>query len=289
VAFTAAALREILPRLGRVSVAARQAVEPWLAGIHPSPRRGLSVAFAGHRPYLPGDDPRLVDWLVWARSDRLDVRLYEEETRLRALVVVDVSGSLARPGCHDQVRTLAAALAVLMANQEDAVGLALVDRRVRTLLPPQAGPGALLRVLAALEQAAPAGATDLGAALAELAPRLRRRGLVVVLGDVLDDPARVLAGLRLLRHRRQDVRLLAVHDADQVSFPFAGEVRFTGLEGESSLDLDADRTRAAYLRAHAAHMQALSAGCHAAGIPFTRIDADEDPAAALLRALGHAA
>lgn len=279
---------QVLARLGRVGVAARQAVESVLVGQHRSVRRGLSVEFAGHRPYQPGDDPRRLDWQVWARSDRLDVRLYEEETRLRATLVVDCSGSMgygAPLTKLDYARQLAAALGFLMVRQADAVGLALCDTAVREHLPPGSTMGHLLGLLERLEAAVPGGETALGEVLQGLAQRLSRRGVVVLISDGFDDPLRLLQALRLLRHRRQDVRLFLVSDPREEDLPFGGMVEFLGLEREPSLRLDADRVRGHYRAALARHRQLLAEGCHATGVALETCRTDEDLAMVLVRAL----
>jgi uncharacterized protein (DUF58 family) len=279
---------DILPRLGRISLTARQAVEGFLSGTHRSPRRGQSVEFAGHRPYLPGDDVRRIDWPLWARSDRLDLRLYEEESQLRAVVAVDASGSMAYGGDEakiDTARTLAAALAAVLSRHGDAVGLAVLGGGVRELVAPSAAPAqlvALLDRLGALQAHGPGGC---GEALATLAPRLPRRGLLVLVTDGCEDAASLLRGLRLARARRCDVRLWHLRHTDETEFPFAGDVRFLGLEGEPSLELDADRVRPWYLRAWQAHLAQLAAGCRAAGIELRSFRAGDDVPAAIAEAL----
>jgi uncharacterized protein (DUF58 family) len=291
--FTEQLYEEVIARLGRVSVAARQAVESALAGRHRSIRRGLSVEFAGHRPYLAGDDPRHIDWHVWARHERLDVRLYEEETRLRCLLVVDASGSMGYGAAGrtklDQARTLAAALAYLLVRAGDAVAVAVADGDTAVAEPPGATMGHLLRLYDRLDAARPSGRQELAPLLARLAPGLGRRGLVIVLSDGFEEPTALVDGLRQLRHRRQDVRLWTVHHRDELSFPLSGSCAFTGLEAEPLLRLDADRIRGLYLDAFTAHRRQIAAGCHAAGIPIGEVTADEDAALALVRLLDGAA
>src|SRR4051812_8198744 len=281
---------QVLERLGRIGFASRQAVESVLGGQHRSLRRGLSGEFAGHRPYLPGDDLRHLDWQVWARSDRYDVRLYEEETRLRATLVVDCSGSMGyaadgRPTKLAYARMLAAALGFLMVRQADAVGLATVDTEVRTHLPPSSTMAHLLNVLEALEHAQPGGETSLGAVLQGLAGQLQRRGVVVLVSDCFDDVDALVMALRHLRHRRQDVRVFQVVDPHEQAFPFQGTVEFVGLEREPRLRLDADRVRGFYQQALAEHRRRLAEGCHAIGVRLESVSTDEDLALALVRGL----
>lgn len=288
---------EVLERLGRVGVAARHAVESVLSGQHRSIRHGLSVEFAGHRPYIPGDDLRHLDWLVYARTDRYDVRVYEEETRLRATLVVDCSGSMAfgdassptSRGEHltklDYARMLAAALGFLMARNSDSVGLSLCDSRVREHHPPRSTMGHLLTLFGRLESVEPGGETSLAAVLDELASRMTRRGLVVLISDLFDDAESLVLALKHLRHKRQDIRVFQVVDPQEESFPFKGTWEFVGLEGEGRLRLDGDRIRRRYQQALAEHRGRIASGCHAAGISFEVCRTDEDLAMVLVRAL----
>ncbi len=177
-ALASAVDRELLARLRRVGLSARHAVAALQAGAHRSLHRGLSLEFAGHRPYQPGDDLRRLDWLVWARSDRDELRLYQEETRLRATLVLDASGSMAYGERWRTAQLVAAALALVMAGQGDAVGLVIGDSQIRRQLPPATGMGHLLRVLAMIEESEAIGGTGLPTLLEDLAPQLSRRGLV---------------------------------------------------------------------------------------------------------------
>lgn len=278
-------LKGVLERLAGISITARQAVESVLAGNHRSVRRGLSVEFAGHRPYQAGDDPRHLDWLVHARTDRFDVRLYDEETRLRATLVIDASGSHAYPGVAACALALAGALAVLLAKQGDAVGLAMLHGAQATHLPAASGLAAVGRILDTLAADAPSGSTALGAAAETLAPHLPRRGLAILVSDCLDDPASVMRALRILRHRRQEIRVIRVLHADVETFPLTGTVKCLGLEGERPQFLDADRARTAYREAFARHATELASACHECGAGLAVVHTDEDLATALGRVL----
>lgn len=280
---------EVLERLGRVGVAARQAVESLLQGQHRSIHYGLSVEFAGHRPYQPGDDLRHLDWFVWARTDRYDIRVYEEETHLRATLVVDCSGSMAYGSGRftklDYARMLGAALSLVMLQQADAVGLALVDHRIREHYPPRSTMGHLLSLFERLEAAPAGGETSLADVLDSLAERLSRRGLVVLISDLFDDSEKLIQSLQHLRYRKQDVRVFQVVDPEEETFPFQGTYEFIGLEGEPSLKLDGDRVRHVYQETLAEHRERIAAGCHATGIGLETCRTDEDLAMVLVRAL----
>ncbi len=281
--------QDVIERLGNLSITARQAVESILAGQHRSIRRGLSVEFAGHREYQPGDDLRHVDWFVWARSDRYDIRQYEEETKLRATLILDVSGSMGY-GSGKQTklayaRSLAAALGFLMVRQSDALGLVTCDTAIREFIPPGSTMAHLLNILAALEQCSAGNETSLASVLNEVASRLKRRGLVILVTDAFDDAEAFLKSVRYLRHRKQEVRLFQVLDPDELSFPFKGMIEFVGMEGEPRLKLDGDRVRAHYGEVFAEHQQRLKSGCHACGVQFDTCFTNEELFTVLVRTL----
>lgn len=281
--------QEVIERLGNLSVTARQAVESVLSGQHRSVRRGLSVEFAGHREYQPGDDLRHLDWLVWARSDRYDIRQYEEETKLRATVILDTSGSMGyasdKLSKFQYARSLCAALGFLMVRQSDAVGLVTCDTAPREFLPPGSTMGHFLNILAALESAQPGGETSLAPVLDEIAGRITRRGLVILITDAFDDPDALLKSVQYLRFRKQEVRLFQVLDPQEKVFPFKGMTEFIGLEHEPRLKLDGDRVRAHYREVFEAHQERLRSGCHAAGVQLETCWTDEELSAVLIRAL----
>jgi uncharacterized protein (DUF58 family) len=282
--------QEVIERLGNLSITARQAVESVLAGQHRSVRRGLSVEFAGHREYQPGDDLRRLDWLVWARSDRYDIRQYEEETKLRAAIVLDTSGSMGyASGAQSKLeyaRSLAAALGFLMIRQSDAVGLVTCDTAIREFLPPGSTMAHFLNVLAALEKVRPGGETSLSPVIDEIAERLTRRGLVILISDAFDDPEAFLKSIQHLRHRKQEVRLFQILDSQEQSFPFRGMIEFVGLEHEPPLKLDGDRIRAHYQGVFEQHQGRLRSGCHAAGVQLETCLTNEELFTVLIRALG---
>ena len=281
--------QEVIERLGNLSITARQAVESVLAGQHRSVRRGLSVEFAGHREYQPGDDLRHLDWLVFARSDRYDIRQYEEETKLRAALILDSSGSMGYGrGRHTKLQyaqALAAALGFLMIRQGDAVGLVTCDSVIQEFILPGATMAHFLNVLAALEKTAPGNETSLSPVLDEVAGRLTRRGLVILITDTFDHLDSLLKSIQYLRFRKQEVRLFQILDPHEMSFPFQGMIEFVGLENEPRLKLDGDRVREHYRRLFDEHQKRLQAGCHACGVHLETCWTNEDLFQVLIRAL----
>ncbi|HOW72401.1 MAG TPA: DUF58 domain-containing protein [Phycisphaerae bacterium] len=229
---------EVLAKISRLELRARVIVEGFISGLHKSPYHGFSVEFAAHREYVPGDDIRHIDWRLYGRGDRLYIKQYEEETNLRAHLLLDCSRSMAypeneRPGWrnkYDYAATLAAAIMYLLMHQQDACGLMLFDHAVRRQIPPTSRTAQLLSMIELIEANRPDDTTDLKILLADLAGQLRQRGLVVLISDMLADIDALAAGLQRLRHSGHDVIVLHVLDHDELAFPFRENTLFDGLE-----------------------------------------------------------
>jgi uncharacterized protein (DUF58 family) len=231
----------VVARLEHLDVRARLVVEGFIAGMHRSPFHGFSVEFAEHRPYMPGDPLKNIDWKVWARSDRYLVKQYTEETNLRCHLLLDLSGSMgfkskrAAMSKLEYSQSIAAALAYLMIHQQDAVGAMMFADRPLTYVPPRAVRSHLDVLLRAFGASTPHGRTRLGPALHELAERIKRRGLVVLCSDLMDKPDEVLSGLQHFRHRNHEVVVLHVLDPDEVDFPYTDTATFVDLESGERL------------------------------------------------------
>ncbi len=237
-----------LSRYGHLALVARQLVEGFLTGVHKSPYKGASVEFAEHRQYSPGDEIRHIDWRAVAKTDRYYVKEYEEETNLRAHLLVDASGSMGYGTKFAHAQRLAASLAYLMLHQRDAVGLALHDTKLRAMLPAKANAKHLLRILTTLEAARPAGETALAPLWHQVAGQIRQRGLVVVISDCFGDTSGVLRALQHLRHRRHEVMLLHVLAPEEITFPFTRWTQFRDLEAAGNRRLvDPQTLRREYL------------------------------------------
>ena len=251
-----------LDRFGRLELLARLVVEGVMSGLHRSPFKGFSVEFAEHRPYGPGDEIRHIDWRAFGKTDRYYVREYEEETNLKAYLVLDTSGSMAFAGRTDSklehARRLAASLAYLMIRQRDAVGLVTFDGEVRSMLPARSAPGHLSVLCRAMERARAGGEAPLHRVLHAMAERIRRRGLIVVLSDGFDDLDALTRSLRHLRHRHHEVLFLHVLAPEEQAFDFRGPARFLDLEAAGhELRVDPDALRATYLERFDAHRRQL--------------------------------
>jgi uncharacterized protein (DUF58 family) len=221
--------------------------------VHKSPYKGFSVEFAEHRQYYPGDEIRHIDWRVLGKTDRYYIKEYEEETNLKAYLLVDASGSMAYRGQHGSkfqyAQYVAASLACLMLHQLDAVGLITHDTKVRQLLPPRASSKHLLHILQTLEQTEPGGETSMAPLWHELAGKLKRRGMVIVLSDCFDQLGALVRALQHFRHRRHEVILFHILAPEEIEFPFRKWTQFHNLERPSDrLLVDPQRLRKEYLQ-----------------------------------------
>ncbi|OHB85730.1 MAG: hypothetical protein A2V98_18250, partial [Planctomycetes bacterium RBG_16_64_12] len=256
---------DCIKRISRLELRARHIVEGFLAGMHRSPYFGQSVEFHEHRQYTPGDDPRFVDWKVWARQDRLVVKRFEEDTNLRATLLVDVSASMhygSGPlNKYEYGCTLAACLAYLILRQQDAVGCLAFDQQPRTVVPQRTKRNHLDSVIQALDACGPEGKTDIGQILRTAAETFPRRGLMVLVSDLLAEREGLFRGLRLLRSRGHDIMVFHILDDDELDFPFNGPTRFEGLELPWHLSCNPRALRAGYLAALTAYLDEVRRGC----------------------------
>jgi uncharacterized protein (DUF58 family) len=225
----------VIARLGTLELKARTIVEGFLSGLHRSPFKGFSVEFAEYRQYIPGDDLSTIDWKVYARSDRYYVKKFEEETNLDCHLLLDVSASMAYGSHHGMSKfeygaCLAASLGYLMNRQRDAVGLTAFDEDVVDMLPASSRPGHLRALLVTLERLKTGRRTNVAKPLHQLADMLTKRGLVVLISDLLDEPAEIIRGLKHFQFRGIDVVVFHVLDADEIDFPFDRATRFEDLE-----------------------------------------------------------
>lgn len=258
---------KVLNKVKNLELRARLVVEGFIAGLHKSPYRGFSVEFAQHREYVPGDDLRYIDWKIWGKSDRLYIKEFEEETNLRAHLFLDQSESM--DYAHDEdgmskfdyAATAAAALAYLIQQQSDAVGLSLFNEGVIRSIPPSNTRANLGNILQTLSEAKPTAKTRIGAVLHELAVNVRARGLVAIFSDLFDDADAILHGLRELVKRGHDVIVFHVLDRDEVEFPFERMTLFEGMEEMPELLVDPRSLRDAYLEEVETFRNRIRKGC----------------------------
>ena len=270
-------------------------VEGFLTGLHRSPRRGFSVEFAEHRMYQPGDELRYVDWKLLGRKDRLYVKQYEEETNLRAMLVTDVSRSMAWSGDAetvlsklDYVQRLAAALALLLIRQRDAVGLIAFDETVRSVVPARARPAQWHQLLATLNVLTPGKGTAAEPALRRVVDLLRRRGLVIFISDLLLDRETALRALKFLRHRGHQVIVLHVMDPAELELGGPAEARFEDPETQQGVTLRPKDWADAYRETVLGVVKAWRRACRGSGMQYHQITTDTPFGLALRRVVGGA-
>lgn len=278
-------------RLGGLEFVTEGVVEGFLTGLHRSPRRGFSVEFAEHRMYQPGDELRYVDWKLLGRNDRLYVKQFEEETNLRAMLVTDVSASMAWSGSAatlsklEYARRLVAALALLLLRQRDATGLVAFDDEVRAVLPARARSSQWRQLALALAGLTPGRGTAAEPALRQVIRLLRRRGLVVFVSDLLLERELALTVLRFLRHRGHQVVVLHLMDPGEVELDGPAEARFEDPESGDSVVLRPRDWAGAYRETVTGVVSAWRRECRRRGIGYARITTDTPYGLALRRAL----
>jgi len=262
----------VVARLGTLELKARTIVEGFLSGLHRSPFKGFSVEFAEYRQYIPGDDLSTIDWRVYARSDRYYVKKFEEETNLDCHVMLDVSGSMAYGSTamtkFEYSACIAASLGFLMNRQRDAVGLTAFDEKIVAMLPASSRPGHLRGVLVTLDRMKPGSRTNVSKPLHQLADSIVKRGMVVLISDLLDDPESVIRGLKHFQFRGNDVIVFHVLDPHELEFPFDRATRFEDLETSEEIMAVPGAVRDHYLKEIGALIERYRRELGAAGIDY---------------------
>jgi uncharacterized protein (DUF58 family) len=265
-----------LVKIGRLDLVARLVVEGYISGLHRSPYHGFSVEFASHREYVPGDDIKHLDWRQLAKTDRYYIKQYEEETNLRSTIVLDTSESMKygsgkvsklEYGCF-----IAASLSYMLTQQQDSVGLALFDSSVYRFIPPKSNAAHLRLLLHEMNNLAPKAKTKMDLIFHDVAERIHRRGLVVVISDLIDDPETILMGLRHFRHNRHEVVVFHVLDEFETTFPFDDTTLFEGLEAYGEVLTEPRSLRDTYLEEVNRFVTAMKRGCRQHEIDYVQIN-----------------
>jgi uncharacterized protein (DUF58 family) len=255
----------VLARIANLQLAARTVVEGFIAGLHRSPQYGLSPEFAEYRPYTPGDDPRSVDWNVFARTDRYYIKKYPGETNMRVYIALDVSRSMGyRSGALTKLEygsLLAASLAYFAIRQRDAAGLILFDTEIREFIPPRLRPGQMSQMLRALEAARPGRGTDLCSSLDKLAQFVRRRSLVAIISDLYEEPERLSGAFRRVQFGRNDLMVFHVLDPNEVSPDLRDAAVLEDLETRDRMDVAPAYVQREYCGLIRRHMEQLRLAC----------------------------
>ena len=268
---------EIVSRLKGMELKARLVVEGFIAGMHKSPYHGFSVEFAEHRQYMPGDNIRDIDWKVYAKSDRYYIKQYEEETNLKAYLLLDCSKSMAyRSGENvrkfDYAGLLTGALSYMMLRQRDAVGLVTFDDHLRRYIPPRSKSGHLHILLNEIADSQPSDKTDIAATLHTMAERIKRRGLVIIMSDLLDDTDDIISGLKHFRYDRHEVIVFHILDPRERDFSFAREAIFKDMETGEELTTLPYQIKREFSRAVKANSEKLALACRQSDIDYHLVD-----------------
>jgi uncharacterized protein (DUF58 family) len=279
---------QTLAKLHGLELRARSIVEGYVSGVHRSPYHGFSIEFAEHREYSPGDDLRYVDWKVFGKTDKIYLKQYEEETNLISYMLLDTSESMRYKSDPEGLSKLeyaqcvAASLAYLILQQQDSVGLVTFDNEIRTLVRPSSNPSHMKQLVRVMETSEAQRKTRTGPIFHDLAERLKRRGLVLILSDLFDDVASMMAGLKHFRHRRHDVVLFHVLDRAELEFPFRQTTLFRGLEQMPDVLTDPRALRKAYLDEFGRFLQAVRKGCRAQHVDYVQLVTDQSLEIALV-------
>lgn len=268
---------ELASQIKRLDLRAELIVKGFLQGLHASPFQGFSVEFSEHRRYVPGDDPKDIDWLVYAKTEKYYVKKFEAETNITGYLVMDLSQSMGYTFRQSLTKLdysicIAAALAYLMIMQQDPVGLVTFDTHIRQSLPPKSRRGQLPNILSLLTNLKPRGETDLGGSLKQLAAMIRHRSLVMIMSDLLTDVPSTLSALRMLKHAGHDVIIFHVLDEAEVNFPFDGRVLLQDPESGQSMPVDAAAVQREYRQAIADFRSELATGCAESRIDYVPLD-----------------
>jgi uncharacterized protein (DUF58 family) len=268
---------EVVRQISRLDLRAQFVVKGFFQGLHASPFHGFSVEFSEHRKYSPGDDPKDIDWLVYAKTDKYYVKKFEAETNITGYLAIDMSKSMGFAYRNEFTKfdysiSLAAALCYLMVQQQDPCGLIAFDQRIRHSLPPKSKRKQLGNVLSLLAKLRPEGETDVARSLIQLAAMLRHRSLIMVFSDLLADPPPIVQAFRRLRHGGHDVIVFHVLDEAEVRFPFQGLTEFEEPETTDRLTVDADAIRRDYMREMESYRDHLRKECVQIGIDYVPID-----------------
>ena len=267
----------VVRQIARLDLRAQFIVRGFLQGLHASPYQGFSVEFSEHRKYTAGDDPKGIDWLVYAKTDKHYVKKFEAETNITGYLAIDTSASMAYTYRQQLTKldysiSLAAALCWLMIHQQDPCGLMTFDDRLHASLPARSRRSQIAQVLSVLAKVKPSGKSDIAKSLVQVAAMLRHRSLVMIFSDLLADPAPIHDALLRLRHRGHDVILFHVLDEAEVKFPFEGMVEFTEPEALDRIVVDADSTRRQYVASMEGFRDDYRRFCLHSGVDYVPLD-----------------
>lgn len=271
---------EVVSRLKNMNLRARLVVEGFITGLHRSPYHGFSVEFSEYRQYMPGDEIRHMDWKVYGKTNRFYIKQFEEETNLKSYLLVDASGSMGYSS-HDITKLeyasyLAAALTYLMIEQRDAVGLVTFDKKIQKYLPPRSVKSYLPLILRELEKIKCSEITDISSTFHEMAERIHRRGLIVILSDLYDEPEKVISGLKHFRHKKHEVIVFHILDPLEISFNFNRNSLFKDMETGEQLNTQPWHIKAEYQKRVQQFIKNYKRQCRLNQIDYVSLDTSLD-------------
>ncbi len=267
----------VVSKLANMELRARLVVEGFITGLHKSPYHGFSVEFAEHRQYMPGDEIKHIDWKIYGRTDRYYIKQFEEETNLKSYIVLDASRSMeyASAGNVKKIEYaayLAAALTYMMIKQQDAVGLAVFDEQLTSYLPPHATKAYLRQILIELQKLQASKRTGAGKSLHQVAERIKRRGLVIVISDLMDNPDDVIAALKHFRHKKNEVIVMHLLDPLERTFAFGADAMFKDMESTEQMMTQPWHIQKAYQRAMKEFVERYKRECRENYVDYVLMD-----------------
>ncbi len=280
---------EVVRMISNMELKARLVVEGFISGLHKSPYQGFSVEFAEHREYVPGDELKHIDWRVFGKSDRFYIKLYEEDTNLKCYILLDVSHSMKYSSNgiskFEYGANLTGALTYLMLRQMDSVGLLTFDDSIRKYIPPRSSPRHLKIILRELDGTKTGNPTRVSNIFHDFAERIKKRGLIIVISDLLDDPDEILTSLQHFRHKKHEVLVFHLLDDDELTFPFDRLTLFKGLEDQMEILTEPHALRKTYIKHLEEFLNRLKRGCRDGNIDYNLINTRDSYAKALTRYL----
>lgn len=270
---------EVLARLSNLYLKARLVVEGFLTGLHHSPYKGFSQEFTDYRAYIFGDEIKHIDWKVYARRDRFYVKEFQEETNLRSYILLDKSGSMGygkRITKLEYAKFLSACLAYLLFKQHDGVGIITFDTCINDFIPPSVKRTNLTRIIEVIDKVTPGNETSLARVLFELGERIKRRGLVILISDLFDEPAQVLKSLRSFHARKHEIIVFQTVDPDELAFPFTETAVFQDMENQENLIIDPRAIRSSYQANFKTFVDCYQKGLLESRIDYELLDTSRD-------------
>jgi len=271
---------EVVSRLKNMHLRARLVVEGFITGLHRSPYHGFSVEFSEYRQYMPGDEIRHIDWKVYGKTNRFYIKQFEEETNLKCYLLLDASGSMGYSSLTitklEYASYLAAALTYLMIEQRDAVGLVTYDEKIRKYLPPRSIKSYLPQILTELEKIRCSEITDIANTFHEMAERIHRRGLIIILSDLYDEPENVISGLKHFRHKRHEVIVFHILDPMEINFNFKRNALFKDMETGEELTTQPWHIKAEYQKRVKQFIENYKRQCRLNQIDYVALDTSLD-------------